>query len=277
MACQGPPLLRKFSVISAFTICCYGQRRIRGSGGTQLARQGHSAVARRAQAFDPVRRHPLFSAAAAWWFAALFGLSALAIRTDQLEALVLLAGNDHIAPVIAEPFGWAARMIVALGCAVVGGLTGLVAGSMLAIPHAIRCQPAASPFRASPAGAAERRPAAAKPASGAGLQSGFADSADAVALGGLVRGTAAEKLLAADLTTLSPIQLVERLGIALQGHISQAHDAVCAYSGMELGPPVSSPEGQAPSASRCEIRFALGDGRQCGETGRVGIRARIFV
>lgn len=165
-------------------------------------------------AFEYVRGHRLFPAGSACWFAALFGLSALTIRPDQLESLVILAGLDRL---IAPPLGMAACILTAAGFAGLGGLVGLGLGHMLAIPRIakVRRQDGAQPVASMDGSAESVGPDTRGSADALAAESPpIGDSQPAPS--GPPLGKAAERLLAAELTTLSPIELVERLGIAMQ-------------------------------------------------------------
>lgn len=76
--------------------------------------------------------HRLFAPALALWFGALFGLSSLAVRTVLFEQLVVATRLDQIVPAAAPPLGHAARLLLALGFAVVGALVGWMVGRALA-------------------------------------------------------------------------------------------------------------------------------------------------
>lgn len=68
----------------------------------------------------------------ALWFAALFGLSSLAIRTSLFEAMVMASGIDRIVPAAAPPLGHAARLLLALAFALVGAALGWVVARAIA-------------------------------------------------------------------------------------------------------------------------------------------------
>lgn len=76
----------------------------------------------------PLSSHPLFPAVIALWFAALFGLSTLVLRTSLLEDAVRTLGVDLLIPAAAPPLGLAARILFALVCALCGGVLGYVLG-----------------------------------------------------------------------------------------------------------------------------------------------------
>lgn len=183
-------------------------------------------------AFEYVRGHRLFPAGSACWFAALFGLSALAIRPQQLESLVLLTGVDGILPVVAPPLGMVARVLVAVGSAALGGLVGLGVGQLMAVPRTakIRRRDNAPPVTSSEESAESAASETELQAFGsdglihAPVAGPLADDSRP-ALSGPPLGKAAERLLAAELATLSPLELVERLGIAMQYPGARAAEA----------------------------------------------------
>ncbi len=80
----------------------------------------------------PITRHPLFPAIVSLWFAALFGMGSLALRTAHLESLVGALHIDALVPAAAPPLGFTARILVALALAVIGALVGWMAGRRLA-------------------------------------------------------------------------------------------------------------------------------------------------
>jgi len=96
----------------------------------------------------PIAWHPLFPAMLAVWFGALFGLSVLAVRVSLLERLAVASGIDRILPAATPPLGANARILIALGLALVGGMIGAAIGSLLA-----RSKPSAVARRAEAAAA----------------------------------------------------------------------------------------------------------------------------
>ena len=75
--------------------------------------------------------HPLFPVIAAVWFAALFGMGALAASGDALASLV---GHLHISMILAAaapPLGTTAHVLIAIGLAGLGAASGLVLGLVL--------------------------------------------------------------------------------------------------------------------------------------------------
>lgn len=82
----------------------------------------------------PISRHPLFPAIVALWFGALFGLGSLAVRPTLLEELVLAGGIDTLVPAAAPPLGLTARILLALGMALLGGVIGATVARRIARP-----------------------------------------------------------------------------------------------------------------------------------------------
>src|SRR5262245_31483284 len=79
-----------------------------------------------------MRRHPLFAPGVALWFAALFGLSSLAVRTTLLEAIVQAIGLPALIPAAAPPLGMTARVLIACAMTLVGAGIGLLVGRAIA-------------------------------------------------------------------------------------------------------------------------------------------------
>lgn len=79
-------------------------------------------------------RHPLFPTIVAFWFAALFGLGSLAVRTSLLESLVIASKIDLIVPQTAPPLGMTARILIALGMAAIGSILGFLLAARMARP-----------------------------------------------------------------------------------------------------------------------------------------------
>ncbi|MDE1916280.1 MAG: hypothetical protein KGJ57_11715 [Sphingomonadales bacterium] len=85
----------------------------------------------------PLAGHPLFGPLVMLWFAALFGLSVLAIEGATLEHWVLAMKIDEILPAAAPPLGVKARLLAAVAMGVVGaGLGWVVARVMRPAPIA---------------------------------------------------------------------------------------------------------------------------------------------
>lgn len=90
---------------------------------------------RKASKGRPITRHPLFPAAVALWFAALFGLVILAVRLDQLEAIVIQSRIDLLVPAAAPPLGIIARVLISVMMAMLGGALGRMIARGLARPR----------------------------------------------------------------------------------------------------------------------------------------------
>ncbi len=80
----------------------------------------------------PVATHPWFAAIVALWFAALLGLSSIALAPAMLERIVAASGIDSFIAAAAPPLGQTAHLLVALGLAGLGGLLGLFLGRSFA-------------------------------------------------------------------------------------------------------------------------------------------------
>ena len=83
----------------------------------------------------PLASHRWFPAALALWFAALFGLTSLAVPPALLERLVLAVGLDRVIAAAAPPLGETARLLIAAGLSSVGEILGLLLGRTLAARH----------------------------------------------------------------------------------------------------------------------------------------------
>lgn len=71
------------------------------------------------------------------WFAALFGLGSLAIRTSLIEGLVVKLHIDLILPAAAPPLGFKAHVLIALAMSIGGGVLGLIIARRIARPKPI--------------------------------------------------------------------------------------------------------------------------------------------
>jgi hypothetical protein len=91
----------------------------------------------------PLSRHPLFPAMVALWFAALFGLGSLSIRTSALEQIVRAVYLDLVIPAAAPPLGFTAQLLLALLLSFGGGLLGYGLARRLAAAPARRGRAAA--------------------------------------------------------------------------------------------------------------------------------------
>lgn len=174
----------------------------------------------------PITRHPVFPAIVALWFCALLGLGSLTVSAPALEGLVLATHIDAIVPAAAPPLGMTARLIVALALAVVGGGIGWLLALRVAGPDAV---PEPHVFKFSDLDDNLPWPGMADPAATADEPAVPAELAfDPVALPDPepeiaaapepkpAPAMAAERIVSADLETLSQVELVERLAIALQ-------------------------------------------------------------
>ena len=83
------------------------------------------------------------------WFAALFGLTSLAIRASLFESLVVASRIDQIVPAAAPPLGHVARLMLALAFAGLGGLIGWGVARAISGPVR-RAEPAAAPASEDP-------------------------------------------------------------------------------------------------------------------------------
>ena len=81
-------------------------------------------MASRSGSGSSITAHRLFAPGLALWFGALFGLSSLAVRTGLFEELVVASRLDQLVPAASPPLGHAARLLLALAFALVGGLIG---------------------------------------------------------------------------------------------------------------------------------------------------------
>jgi hypothetical protein len=90
----------------------------------------------------PLTAHRWFPAMVALWFAALFGLCALAVPSALLERLVGALGLDRLFPAAAPPLGETARLLIAAGLSSVGEIIGLLLGRAIGARHRPKPQPA---------------------------------------------------------------------------------------------------------------------------------------
>ena len=210
------------------------------------------AASRRAGA-QPITRHPLFPAIVALWFAALLGLGSFALRTALIERLIVAAHVDTLVTAAAPPLGVTARLLLALALGMIGGLVGFVLARRIGraptapAAHVFNVAeadvdapsgwpgmassdaPAALPARARSAEIAatilEAEPEAAlEPA--VAIQARVAPTPtpqpSLLAAPVLAGPSAAERIAGAELASLSHVELIERLAIALQRR--HAHD-----------------------------------------------------
>jgi hypothetical protein len=235
-----------------------------------LAEPNRKPASKPGRRSQPISRHPLFPAIVALWFAALFGLASFAIRASLLESLVAAGHIDRLVPAAAPPLGTTARLLLAL---VLGGFGGLVGGLLAWRMAGRRTKPAPSVLKVSevdldepiPSAVASENPVAAdepvealEPVGRIGAAEHLESEPevpdflepDAVVIDHADipaprrPSAAADRLVAADLDTLSHVQLVERLAIAIQRRQQQREEAEA--SGETAGPsPVVQFPGQA--------------------------------
>lgn len=240
----------------------------------------------------PVTWHPLFPAIVAVWFGALFGLGALAVRVSLLERVAMASGIDRLIPAAAPPLGVNARVLIALALALLGGVIGVVIGRLVA-----RSKPNArgrrevvgaeagevtdtAPVWAAPP--AEQTPsfidisqldldhqhkietpraadvAVAAPERVSGFERPLAPvSFPLPASFPVPGGAAAERLNAADLDSLSHVELIERLALSLQKRREEAGEAgheVPPEEGADATMP-PAPSGYPPASEPIARRF----------------------
>lgn len=191
---------------------------------------------RAVKASQPITRHPLFPAIVALWFATLLGAGSLMLRTSLLEHIVVTAHIDSLIPAAAPPLGATARLMLAVVLGVPGAVIGWVLARRLGAPK----KPGPQVFKVADTDlgaeqwpgvaevAAAAEPMTAEPAPSLDPSSLIATGEEDVPLpaheAAIVQEvipaprshTAAQRILTADLTDLSHVELVERLAIALQ-------------------------------------------------------------
>lgn len=234
--------------------------------GYVLSKQNHSQARSRVS----VGSHRMFPAVVALWFGALFGLGSLAVRPALIESLVLASRLEVLLPAAAPPLGMTARVLLALGMAVIGVACGAMIARRIARPRPAERErrhwtPAVEDDLASdhrreaaplPGGAAQildltqfdlvapgdRLPAmeegVAQPRRFIGAAQDVEAPSPAVprcdmaaiaseqpapspaamprASLALPEGSAAARIVSAELTELSPVELIERLALAMQ-------------------------------------------------------------
>jgi hypothetical protein len=188
----------------------------------------------------PLTRHPLFPAIVALWFAALIGLGSFALSTALIERIVLAAGIDAAIPAAAPPLGMTARLLLALGLGALGGAIGWALAAHLARAHDAPAPKVFSvrdtdldddhdheherlPWPSTDAPRERDEPAAPilDPAS-LTADTAAPTPADETAQEAepepvpAPEPTAAQRIASASLHDLSPVELVERLAIALK-------------------------------------------------------------
>lgn len=175
---------------------------------------------------QPISRHPLFPAIVALWFGALLGLGSLALSPAALEAMVLAGHVDALIPATAPPLGMTARLLLALALGTAGGALGWWLARRAATAAA---KPAPQVLRMADIDDRMPWPGMAEEPAPALDPSSFAPEvfeeepaptiqpeATPVEEKVLPAPTAAERIAAAELESLSHVELVERLAIALQ-------------------------------------------------------------
>jgi hypothetical protein len=81
---------------------------------------------------QPVSAHPLFPAYMRFWFAALLGLSCLALHPAVLDRIVLASGIGAVIAAAAPPLDMGARIVLAVSLAVLGAVIGTVLARLVA-------------------------------------------------------------------------------------------------------------------------------------------------
>lgn len=107
---------------------------------------------KRAGVKAPISAHPAFPAIVASWFAGLLGLGTLVLPVTLFERLSVASGLATAVGAAEPPLGLAARLLIALTAAVVGGLIGLaIARRIVAADRAQPSAPVAPEADAAPA------------------------------------------------------------------------------------------------------------------------------
>ena len=83
----------------------------------------------------PISLHPAFPAIVALWFAALLGIGSMVLPVVLLERMVDVSGLAALVPAAGPPLGSTARILIALGAAIVGALGGLAIARRVAGAH----------------------------------------------------------------------------------------------------------------------------------------------
>lgn len=81
----------------------------------------------------------------ALWFAALFGLASLAVRTALIEAVVQALQVHLLIPAAAPPLGTTARVLIACGMTLLGAIVGFVVATIAARSVRREAAPANAP------------------------------------------------------------------------------------------------------------------------------------
>ncbi|HUQ13379.1 MAG TPA: hypothetical protein VM055_03800 [Novosphingobium sp.] len=172
----------------------------------------------------PLAAHRWFAGIVALWCAAALGLSSLALAPAALERLVAASALDRVIAAASPPLGPTARLLLALGCAGLGGLIGLTLGLRLAarargpratippeaVPQAID-EPPHLRARDRHPDAPARRPLSAS----SELDFAEPDPTEPVDLAKTPERRARSPLSTAALESLGLVQLTERLAIAM--------------------------------------------------------------
>lgn len=88
----------------------------------------------------PISTHPAFPFIVALWFAALLGIGSLVVPVPLIERISVATGLASILPPAAPPLGFTARLLIALGFTMGGGLLGMFIARKVAAAH--RAEPA---------------------------------------------------------------------------------------------------------------------------------------
>lgn len=193
---------------------------------------------------------PWFAGAMGLWFAALFGLSSLAVAPELLERAVGAIGLDRVFPAAAPPLGETARLLIAVAVSAVGEIAGLLLGRAIARAARGKPQPAEVDAAASEADETEfsapmplqrardrhpdappRRPLVASEE--LVLRDAPVEPADHPAEPDVESAPPLSPLAAAPLEDLGAAQLTERLALALTARKDRG--AVPAGLGSRLG------------------------------------------
>lgn len=183
---------------------------------------------------QPITRHPLFPAIVALWFATLLGVGSLLLRTSLVEGVVVASHLDSLIPAAAPPLGTTARLMLAGLLALPGGIIGWILAKRLGAPNKAGPQvfkvaetdlgaeqwPGVAEVPAKPM-TAETTPSLDPSSLAAPVEEETAaPAAETPVVQEVIPAprshTAAQRILIAELSELSHVELVERLAIALQ-------------------------------------------------------------
>lgn len=187
----------------------------------------------------PLTAHRWFPAIVALWFAALFGLCALAVPAALLERLVGALGVDRVLPAASPPLGETARLLIAAGVSSIGEIVGLLLGRALGARHRPKAVPEDAP----------RQPLSAEelvaPETDKLGEEEPAASLPLVASPIAAAPAATPTIASAPLESLGVVQLSERLALAMRARREP--------------PKIAPPEiAQALEAARASLRRASG-------------------